>query len=149
MLPQVPDGWWDGEGDYEPEAAYDVYFPAIIATADQIVGPWKASSLVTVGMAGGGDVPMVSSGSSRDRVFYGDGTFSSAFQSFAGAMGGSAGLGIYSENHGDSVGRWRLDGPLLTVEEDGQRRVLLAFLLPHWEDGLFLLGRNWERPESD
>jgi hypothetical protein len=32
----------------------------------------------------------------------------------------------------NSVGRWRLDGPLLTLEQNGQRTVHIAFIMPNW-----------------
>lgn len=164
MLKKHPRGWYDGN-DALPEAksTYDIYFPVIFPPRQALLGPWKNRSLTTTGMAGGGGgAPMVAAGGTGDYVFRADGTFSSSEKRFASATTTNRGdvfksggdVGAYSSKQNGAAGRWRLDGPLLTLAtSDGTRTVRLAFRLPHWDSDnspdLLVGGDWWRRPNDD
>ncbi|MBC8136577.1 MAG: hypothetical protein H8F28_11875 [Fibrella sp.] len=143
-----PQGWWDDKPPVKTNTSYDIYYPVLIATPKRVLGAWESQSLTTTGMIGG-DVPVVSSGSSSDLQFRADGTFSNARKNFAGAIGN--GTGIYRDRDQSAAGRWRLDGPLLTMEKNGERSVKVAFILPNWSKAnsdLMIDGDWWERPKK-
>lgn len=156
-LRKVAKGWYDSTGKLETDNSYDTYFPIIFLSPAQLAGAWESQSLSTMGLAGGA-APMVASGSSKNRVFNANGTFAGGSKSFASAttanMGdgfksGSGDVGVYNEGSKKGAGRWRLDGPLLTMETDNKRTVTLAFVLPHWNNGppeILINGERWERP---
>lgn len=158
-LRKTPRGWYDGTGAIDPTNAYNTYFPVIPVTPQQIQGAWHSKSLTTMGFAGGA-APMVAAGSSSDRVFHPDGTFSGGKNSFASATTANVGdafktggdVGVYNNNNKQQAGRWRLDGPLLTMDMNGQRMVTLAFILPNWNKSgvpeLLIDGDWWLRPEK-
>ncbi len=102
---------------------------------------------------------MVAAGSQGDWTFNADGTFSDGQKSFVSAT--TANMGDAYKGQGDvysnskrrrnSAGRWRIDGPLLTLEKDGERTVHLAFLMPYWtknmaQTDLMIDGDRWQRP---
>lgn len=160
-LPKTDRGWWDGDGAPDPESAYNTYFPIIPATEKDLVGPWVTKNLTLSGTPGGA-LPSVASGSTTNRVFYADGTFSEDSERFVSATNANVGepyqtgttVGMFSKNEGQAAGRWRIDGPLLTIERDGQRAVLLAFIMPHWDkdnpgSDTWIDGDRWERPEAE
>lgn len=149
-LPRVKRGWWDDEDPPDPDAAYDIYFPVLLATTEDVLGPWVSESLFAVGMPGG---DFTASGSTANRVFFADGTFTEDRARFVSSTSELAGgtSGAFGTNDTSVAGRWRIDGPLLTIEEDGQRGVVLAFILPEWdeEDGdLWIGGDWWDRPDE-
>jgi len=158
-LRRTPRGWYDGAGAIDSSSPYNTYFPVIPVTPQQIQGAWHSKSLTTVGFAGGA-APMVAAGSTSDRVFNPDGTFSGGKNSFASATTANVGdgfktggdVGVYNTNNKKQAGRWRLDGPLLTMEMNGQRMVTPAFILPHWNKTgtpeLLINGDWWQRPEK-
>ncbi len=163
-LRKVPKGWYDGTGKIESDSSYDTYFPAAPLTSAQIAGPWKTESLVTMGMAGGA-APMVAHGSSGKRVFRADGTFAGGSESFTSATTANMGdgfksdsfksggdVGVYGTKNKKGVGRWRLDGPLITMESDGKRSVALAYVLPHpnktGPPEILIDGDWWRRPDK-
>ncbi|RYG35797.1 hypothetical protein EON81_11655 [bacterium] len=150
-------GW--AESDYK-SGAFNVYFPIKVATKEQLLGSWKSDSLMTMGVAGGG-APMVAAGSNKGLVFGKDGTFAKAGKSFASAT--TANMGDAFKSGGDvtttgggkssSQGQWRVDGPLLTTVENGQRGVQLIYILPNWSKTsnipeILIQGTRWERPEK-
>jgi hypothetical protein len=154
-----PTGGW-AEADYK-DGSFGVYFPVKIATKQQLLGEWEHKSLTTMGMAGGG-TPMVAAGSNSQLVFTASGTFSKAGKSFASVT--TANMGDAFKTGGDvtsnggrsnsSQGRWRLDGPLLTTVENGQRRILVAFILPKWgkptdAPEILIQGDRYFRPGTD
>jgi hypothetical protein len=61
-------------------------------------------------------------------------------------------VGTYGTKNKKGAGRWRLDGPLITMESEGKRTVALAFILPHWsKEGradILIDGDWWKRPEN-
>ena len=128
-------------------------------TPAQIAGPWKSESLVTMGVAGGA-APMVVHGSSGKRVFNPNGTFAGGSESFTSATTANVGdgfksggdVGFYGTNGKKGAGRWRLDGPLITMESEGKRTVTLAFVLPNWNKTgppeILIDGDWWQRPEK-
>lgn len=151
-------GW--AESDYK-DGSFRVYFPVKIATKQQLLGEWEHKSLFTMGSAGGG-APMVAAGSNNHLVFTANGTFKKAGKSFASAT--TANMGDAFKSGGDvtttggknnsSAGQWRLDGPLLTTMEGGQRRVQLAFILPRWGKDtdapeILIQGDRYFRPGTD
>lgn len=159
-LHKVPRGWYDGDDKPDPESAYETYFPVVLLTPDKLTGAWSSKSLTTMGMMGGG-APMVAAGSNSDRTFQSNGTFTGGKKSFASSTTANMGdafksggdVGVYGTNNKSSAGRWRLDGPLLTMEQNGQRTVTLAYILPHWNKSgvteLLIDGDWWKRPEKD
>lgn len=161
VLLKHPKGWYDGKQLPRASTAYDTYFPVIIPTKKHLVGSWKSSSLTTMGGMGGG-TPMVAAGSTGNRTFRADGTFSDAKKSFASATTASMGeafksggdVTTYSNRNKAGVGRWRLDGPLLTMERDGQRSVHIAFIMPNWskdpksQSDMLIDGDNWQHPKK-
>ena len=158
-LRKVPKGWYDGTGKIDADSSYDTYFPVTPTTSAGIAGAWKTESLTTMGMAGGA-APMVAHGSSGNRVFRPDGTFAGGSESFTSATTANMGdgfksggdVGVYNAKNKKGAGRWRLDGPLLTMEEGGRRSVALAFVLPHWNKTgppeLLIDGDWWQRPDK-
>lgn len=151
-------GW--AESDYK-DGSFGVYFPIKLATKEQLLGEWKHKSLFTMGSAGGG-APMVAAGSNNKLVFSANGTFAKAGESFASAT--TANMGDAFKSGGNvtttggkkngSQGQWRIDGPLLTTLENGQRRVQIAFILPHWGKAheapeILILGDRYFRPGTD
>jgi len=160
VLRKTPRGWWDDEDPINNDTGYDTYFPIVLATPGHMLGPWVTQSLFVSGMAGGA-APQVSAGSTTNRVFFADGTFSEDRESFASATTANMGdafntggdVGVFSENSGQAAGRWRIDGPLMTLEKDGQRRIVLAFIMPEWSednpDSDTWVGSDfWERPDA-
>ncbi|MES2465437.1 MAG: DUF6683 family protein [Armatimonadota bacterium] len=161
VLLKHPKGWYDGKQLPRESSAYDIYFPVIIPTKKHLVGSWKSSSLMTMGGMGGG-TPMVAAGSSGNRTFQADGSFSDAKKSFASATTASMGeafksggdVSTYSNRNKAGIGRWRLDGPLLTMERDGQRSVHIAFIMPNWskdpksQSDMLIDGDNWKHPDK-
>ncbi len=155
-LHKYPQGWREKPSD-DKDSAYDTYFPITPPTRQALLGVWKSSSLVTAGMNGGG-APMVAAGSKGDLVLRADGTFTTAEESFTSAttanMGdaykGDGDLNAESKNSRAAVGRWRLDGFLLTTEANGARTVRLAFIMPHWShkgnpQDMMLNDDRWKR----
>ena len=157
-LRRTPRGWYDGDETPVPDDSYDVYFPAVPLTREQLLGPWETQSLYVSGTAGGA-APMVALGSSGARVFYADGTFSEDRESFAsvtdanvgdGFRAGAGTVGVYDTNRGRAAGRWRLDGLVLTLEWDGATSAVPAFVMPEWsvtDTDIWVGDRYWERPE--
>jgi hypothetical protein len=152
-------GWYDGEGAIPAEGAYDIYYPVIAPPRGKMLGAWKNNSLIVLGTQGGG-APMVAAGSSGDWKFNADGTFSDGSQSFT--SGTTLNMGEAYKGEGDIVstsktkrqssGKWRIDGPLLTLEKEGKRTVHFAFLMPHWtknmaQTDLMIDGDRWKRPD--
>lgn len=87
-----------------------------------------------------------------------DGTFTAAQESFNSSTTTNMGdtykgdVDIITENKNSSaaVGRWRLDGFLLTTEANGARTVRLAFIMPHWSrkgnpQDMMLNDDRWKR----
>lgn len=158
-LRKVARGWYDGDGKPDPESAYHTYFPVVKLTPEQLAGAWKHESLTTMGTLGGG-APMVAAGSTGNRVFNANGTFSEGKKSFASATTANMGdafksggdVGTYGTNSKNGVGRWRLDGPLITMESQGKRIVALAYILPNWNKSgppeILIDGDWWKRPEK-
>ena len=149
-LPRAERGWWDGDGAPDDESAYDTYFPVLHAAREDLLGPWVSQVLSTAGTPGGA---FAASGSTASRVFFVDGTFTEDRDRFASATGEHAGgsVGAFATNRSGVAGRWRIDGPLLTVEEGGRRGVVLAFTLPEWDDedgDLWIGGDWWNRPDE-
>ncbi|MGV3616191.1 MAG: DUF6683 family protein [Fimbriimonas sp.] len=151
-------GW--AEPDYK-DGSFRVYFPVVVATKQQLLGEWKHKSLFTMGTMGGG-APMVAAGSNSNLTFSPNGTFSKAGESFASAT--TANMGDAFKAGGDvttnggrktgAKGQWRLDGPLLTTVENGQRRVQIAFILPKWgkptdAPEILIQGDRYFRPGTD
>ncbi len=150
QLPRVKRGWWDDEDPPDPDTPYKTYFPILQATTEDLLGPWVSESLFTMGVPGG---DLIASGSTKNRVFFADGTFTEDQDRFVSATGEIAGstYGAFGTNDASVAGRWRIDGPLLTLEQDGQRGVVLAFILPEWDDedgDLWIGGDWWDRPEE-
>ncbi|MEO0557621.1 MAG: hypothetical protein AAF170_05485 [Bacteroidota bacterium] len=161
VLRKTPRGWWDDDDPIDNETGYDTYFPVVLATPEHMLGPWVTQSLFVSGTIGGAS-PSVASGSTTNRVFYADGTFSEDRDSFVSATTANMGdafstgadVGMFSENSGQAAGRWRIDGPLMTIEKDGDRRIVLAFIMPEWSlenpNSDVWVGRDfWERPDED
>ena len=158
-LRKVPKGWYDGTRKLDTETAYNTYFPIIPLTPAQLAGAWKTQSLTTMGMAGGA-APMVAAGSNGSRVFNANGTFSGGSKSFASATTANMGdaftpggnVGVYRAGEKRDAGRWRLDGPLLTLEQNNQRTVAPAFILPNWKKSgppdILINGDWWKRPDN-
>jgi hypothetical protein len=161
ILLKREDGWYDGKELPKKSTSYDTYYPVTAPSKQHLVGAWKSSSLTTMGMAGGG-APMVAAGSNSDRVFHADGTFSDAKKSFASATTSNMGdafktggdVTTTSNKNKSGMGRWRIDGPLLTMEQNGQRTVHIAFIMPHWskdpksQSDIMIDGDNWEHPDK-
>lgn len=157
-LRKHPHGWYDGTGPIPTASAYDIYYPVLAPPRARLLGAWKNKSLTVLGTNGGG-APMVAAGSEGNWAFNADGTFSDGEKSFTSAttanMGsaykGPSDLNSMSHSSRQSAGKWRLDGPLLTLEKDGQRTVHLAFLMPYWtknmaQTDLMIDGDRWQRP---
>ncbi len=149
-LPRVERGWWDDEDSPDPDTPYKTYFPVLYANAEDILGPWVSESLLTVGVPGGN---FTASGSTAKRVFFADGTFTEDRDRFVSATNEIAGstYGVFGSNDASVAGRWRIDGPLLTLEKGDQLDVVLAFILPEWDDesgDLWIGGDWWDRPEE-
>ena len=153
-------GWFDGQGAPPADSAYDIYYPVTSPPRARLLGAWQFSSLIVMGTSGGGS-PMVAAGTSGNWVFNAAGTFRDGSESFTSAtttnMGdaykGEGDVTSTSNRRKSSSGKWRLDGPLLTLEKDGQRTVHLAFLMPHWTKNqnatdLMIDGDRWKRPEK-
>ncbi len=158
-LRKVPKGWYDSSGKLDTETSYNTYFPVIPLTPARLAGAWKTQSLTTMGMAGGA-APMVAAGSNGTRVFNANGTFSGGSKSFASATTANMGdafksggdVGVYNSGEKKDAGRWRLDGPLLTLEQNNQRTVAPAFILPNWKKSgppdILIDGDWWKRPDN-
>lgn len=159
-LRKTPRGWFDGKGAIPKDSAYDIYYPVISPPKARMTGAWQNNNLVVLGTAGGG-APMVAGGSSGKWKFNANGTFDDSQESFASAT--TANMGDAYKPEGDlysnsnrkraSSGTWRIDGPLLTLEKNGQRTVHLAFLMPYWTKNmantdLMIDGDRWKRPEK-
>lgn len=158
-LHKVARGWYDGTGQPKPDGAYDVYYPVIPLTPKILAGPWMSKSLVTAGTNGGG-APMVAAGSTGNRVFYTNGTYSDARESFTSAT--TINMGSAFKGEGDVVstsnrkssetGLWRVDGPLLTLQKNNERLVCVAFVMPNWgppsKPDVMIDGDRWKRPEK-
>ncbi len=153
-------GWADPSGVRMKGANYNVYFPALNAPRARVLGAWKNQSLNVMGEMGGGAAQVVS-GATGDWIFRADGTFSNRKESFM--SGTTANMPSAYKGQGDvytnrsrkdqAAGKWRLDGPLLTLERGGKRTVHLAFLLPQWGKNpngtdLMIDDERWERPEK-
>ncbi|MEL6770540.1 MAG: hypothetical protein AAFP18_05695 [Bacteroidota bacterium] len=160
-LPRTSRGWWDRDSPPDESNGHHTFFPVVLATPEHMVGPWVSSSLIVAGTPGGA-APQVAAGSTTNRVFYGDGTYAEDSESFVSATdanvgsgyGGGSTFGLFSENEGQAAGRWRLDGPLMTIETGGQRQVLLAFIMPEWSkdnpnSDTWVGDDFWERPDED
>ena len=154
VLHKVPKGWYDGS-PVKTDDSYNTYFPVRLLTPQSLAGAWKTQSLTTMGMAGGA-APMVAAGSSGTRVYNANGTFSGGSKSFASATTqnpDTGNVGVYGKNQKNGAGRWRLDGPLLTMEEGGRRTVTTAFILPNWKKNgppdVLIDGDWWKRPEKE
>ena len=159
-LRKHPHGWADNADKPPKDSAYGIYYPVTAAPRTRILGAWKFSSLMVMGTNGGG-TPMVAAGTTGNWIFNGDGTFSDGSESFVSGtttnMGdiykGSGNVTQTGHRRQSSSGKWRLDGPLLTLEKNGQRTVHLAFLMPHWsknpaDTDLMIDGDRWKRPEK-
>lgn len=159
-LRKHPRGWFDGKGALPTEGAYDIYYPVISPPRTRMTGAWQNNNLVVLGTAGGG-TPMVAGGSSGKWLFKANGTFDDSAESFSSATTANMGDAykpagdLYSTSSGKraSSGKWRIDGPLLTLEKNGQRTVHLAFLMPYWTKNmtntdLMIDGDRWKRPEK-
>lgn len=153
-------GWYDGAETPDADESYDTYFPVITATMEQLLGPWENESVYVSGVPGGA-TGMIAAGSSGNRVFYADGTFSEDRDSFTSVTNANVGdgfrvgdgsYGVYGSNKGQSAGRWRLDGTVLTVERDGVVSVMPAFIMPEWsstQTDVWIGTDYWQRPEAD
>ncbi len=151
------DGWYSDTDTPKPDYLYQTYYPVTALSAKEIQGVWKNTSLTVMGTAGGG-APMVAAGSNSNLLFRADGTFSTARDGFFSATTANMGDALKTggsvtstgTNKKSGVGRWRLDGLLLTTEQNGQREVRPAFFIPHWGESRDLLigGDRWERPET-
>ena len=140
---------------------YNIYFPVEAPPRTRLIGAWNNEELNTAGTIGGA-APLIAAGSSSDLNLRADGTFSGNSQSFFSAttsnMGdafkpGEGNVTTISEGSRQSAGKWRLDGPLLTMEKDGKQVVHLAFLLPYWsksaaDTDLMLGDDRWKRPKK-
>lgn len=159
-LKKHPRGWFDGTDAVPKEGAYDIYYPMISPLPARMLGAWKNNSLVVLGTQGGG-MPMVAGGSSGSWMFNRNGTFSDSEESFSSATTANMGEAykpegdLYSLDKGSraSAGKWRIDGPLLTLEKNGQRTLHLAFLMPYWTKNmtntdLLIDGDRWKRPDK-
>lgn len=159
-LRKHPHGWADTADKPPEDSAYGVYYPVVSPPRAQMLGAWKFSSLMVMGTSGGG-TPMVAAGTSGDWIFGADGTFRDGSTSFV--SGTTTNMGNVFKGEGDvtqtghrnqsSSGKWRIDGPLLTLEKNGQRTVHLAFLMPYWTKNaantdLMIDGDRWKRPEK-
>lgn len=134
----------------------------ISLTPKDPLGTWANRSLNTVGTMGGGS-PMVTAGSTGRWVFSANGTYTDARQRFTSATNtnrgdaykGNTSFHVSGQNRDRATGRWRVDGPLLTLENNGTRTVHVAFILPHWgrdkkdKPDLMIDGDWWRRPEED
>lgn len=159
-LRKHPRGWFDGKGALPTDSAYDIYYPVISPPRGSMTGAWQNNSLVVLGTAGGG-APMVAGGSKGNWKFNANGTFSDSAESFSSATTqnmpemykGNGDVVATSNSKRSSSGKWRIDGPLLTLEKEGQRTVHLAFLMPYWTKNmnntdLMIDGDRWKRPEK-
>ncbi|MGB3545260.1 DUF6683 family protein [Rubrivirga sp.] len=149
VLRRTPRGWWDDEDPIDNESGYDTYFPVVEAGTRHILGPWETSTVLVTGM-NSPNIPTVGFGESTDRVFYADGTYSELSE--RAVTGDFGGVGAYQTNRGSAAGRWRLDGPLLTIEQDGRRGIVLGFIMPNWSldnpnDDMWVGRDYWERPD--
>lgn len=160
VLRKHPRGWFDGQGALPTDSAYDIYYPVIAPPRAQMLGAWKFSSLMVMGTMGGGS-PMVAAGTQGHWTFNANGTFSDGSESFSSATTTNMGEGFKGEgdvtqtgkNRQSSSGQWRIDGPLLTLQKNGQRTVHLAFLMPYWTKNaantdLMIDGDRWKRPDK-
>lgn len=159
-LRKHPHGWFDGKGAIPTDSAYDIYYPVISPPRASLTGAWQNKSLVVLGTAGGG-TPMVAGGSTGKWVFNANGTFNVGEESFSSATTqnmpemykGGSDVVSSSSSKSSSSGKWRIDGPLLTLEKEGQRTVHLAFLMPYWTKNmtntdLMIDGDRWKRPDK-
>lgn len=156
-----PKGWLDSERGVRMNGPNNVYFPVIAAGRARLLGAWKNKSVGVTGTIGGAS-PMVAGGSEGQWNFYADGRFGGGKTSFFSATTTNVGDAFKSggdvtasgQSKSRSAGRWRLDGPLLTLEQNGERTVHLAFLLPAWDKNeadsgaLWVDGDLWERSDS-
>ncbi|MEM6337234.1 MAG: hypothetical protein AAF752_11750 [Bacteroidota bacterium] len=149
-LPRTERGWWDDDDPPKSDTAYKTYFPIVIAEREDLLGPWISESLFTIGVQG---VNFAASGSTANRVFFADGTYTEDEERFVTATGeitGGSYVG-FGSNDTSVAGRWRIDGPLMTIEKNGQRGVLLAFILPEWDKkggDVWIGGNWWDRPDE-
>lgn len=153
-------GWFDGKDEIPKDRDYNIYYPVISPPRAKLFGEWKSKSLITLGTVGG-SAPMVAAGSEGNWVFNADGTFNDSAEKFVSATTANMGepfktggdMDSYDKSKKSSAGKWRIDGPLLTLEKDGVRTVHLAFILPYWskdpkDTTLLIDGDRWERPEN-
>jgi hypothetical protein len=161
VLRRHPKGWFDGKGKEKPRGSYDIYFPVLPVSKQTLQGEWRNKELTSMGTVGGA-VPMVAAGSSGRLLFRPDGTFTTSADRFASATTGNVGeaykaggdVGVLSKKQTGGGGQWRLDGLLLTLDQDGKRMVRLLFALPNWgkkgeAPDLLLDGQRWERPAKN
>ena len=157
-LPRTPKGWHDVENDDLDGPSWDgyhVYLPASAIGAGQLSGPWEMEDLFLAGTPGSTLAPVVSGGRTGARVFYGDGTFSEVTRSGLRVVAPDWATGTYPtsrSNAGQASGRWRLDGSVLTIDRDGARTVLLAMLMPEYDDedvAVWIGTDHWTRPSPD
>ena len=152
-------GWFDGKGTLPVGKDYDIYYPVILPSHGDLLGDWKNKFSAMYGSVGGA-APMVMAGSEGIWKFNADGTFADAKESFSGSTTASMGE-IYQRGEGNtdqysnrkqsSSGKWRVDGPLLTIEKSGVRTIHIAFLMPYWSKtdvDLMVDGDRWERPDN-
>lgn len=132
-------GLVDANDPPESGARWNVYFPA--TPSGTLAGRWSRVSVNSVGAIGTG---ITFGGSSSKLTYQADGSYGGSRSSFAT----SDAPGIGSAAGGGSralAGRWRLDGPLLTRAEDGWRGIVIAFRMPKWSGGDWLIdGDRWE-----
>lgn len=134
-----PKGWLDASRAMEMKGAYNIYFPVNTTPRANFLGVWHEENFASYGTAGG-SAPLVAGGSKTGWNFRPDGTFSASKDSYSFATTSNMGTAYNSgsnvttsdQNQSQLTGRWRLDGPLLTLEQNGKRSVLLAFVLPEW-----------------
>ena len=159
-LPRTDKGWYDSDEPRDPDGpTWDTYVPVTVTTPEQVLGPWENESVYVSGTVGGA-TGMTAVGGSGARVYYADGTFSEDRESFASATDSNVGdayragdgsFGSYSTNTA-AAGRWRLDGAVMTVEQDGVRTVVPAFIMPEWsatDTDLWIGRERRERPDPD
>ena len=154
VLAREPRGWSDPDGRAPSGRARGVFFPGTPLTADDLAGPWEATSVRVAGLGLGGSSVATSS---AQRTFFRDGTFgATSQQSYRASIPNGAADDWDVDQRGESAsaGRWSLDGLVLTLEADGERVAVPAFRLPHWgdggPDGDVWIGRGiWSRPGVD
>lgn len=160
-LRKHPKGWFDGTGALPTDSAYDIYYPVTTPPRARLLGNWQFKSLIAMGTVGG-TAPMVAHGETGQWNFKADGTWSDGSQTFTSATttnmgeaygGKNGGVTSLDKSRQSSAGKWRIDGPLLTLEKNGQRTVHLAFLMPNWSKNpgvtdLMIDGDRWTRPKK-